>query len=269
MLQIPTENIWIALAVTLAAGLATAIGSLMVLFSRRPNPRLLAFGLAFAGGAMVYVSLSEILNKSIASFALAYGERTGFTYGTLAFLLGVVAIVLIDHFIPNPHDSLDKQDPAFRENSREYLKRVALLTSIAITAHNFPEGLATFFATLESPSVGMPLAFAIAIHNIPEGIAIAVPVYFATQNKFYAFSASLLSGLAEPVGAALGYWLLSGSLSHATFGWVFGLIAGVMVFLALDELLPAAKRYAKGHETVYGLVAGMGTLAISLVLFKW
>ena len=269
MLQIPPENIWIALAVTLAAGLATSIGSLLVLFSRRPNPRLLAFGLAFAGGAMVYVSLSEILNKSIASFALAYGERTGFTYGTLAFLLGVVAIVLIDHFIPNPHESLDKQDPAFRDNSREYLKRVALLTSIAITAHNFPEGLATFFATLESPSVGMPLAFAIAIHNIPEGIAIAVPVYFATQSKLHAFLASLLSGLAEPVGAVLGYFLLKGSLSHATFGWVFGLIAGVMVFLALDELLPAAKRYAKGHETVYGLVAGMGTLAISLVLFKW
>lgn len=140
MLQIPPENVWIALAVTLAAGLATAIGSLLVLFSRRPNPRLLAFGLAFAGGAMVYVSLSEILNKSIASFALAYGERTGFTYGTLAFLLGVIVIVLIDHFIPNPHDSLDKQDPAFRENSREYLKRVALLTSIAITAHNFRKG---------------------------------------------------------------------------------------------------------------------------------
>ena len=150
------ENIWIALAVTLAAGLATAIGSLLLLFSRRPSPRLLAFGLAFAGGAMVYVSLSEILNKSIASFAQAYGERTGFTYGTLAFLLGVIVIVLTDHFIPNPHESLDKQDPAFRENSREYLKRVALLTSIAITAHNFPEGLATFFATLESPSVGMP-----------------------------------------------------------------------------------------------------------------
>ncbi|KAF1015707.1 MAG: Zinc transporter ZupT [Stenotrophomonas maltophilia] len=269
MLQISQENVWIALAVTLAAGLATAIGSLLVLFSRRPNPRLLAFGLAFAGGAMVYVSLSEILNKSIESFGLAYGAKSGFTYGTLAFLLVVVVIVLIDHFIPNPHDSLDKQDPEFRDNSRAYLKRVGLLTSIAITAHNFPEGLATFFATLESPSVGMPLAFAIAIHNIPEGIAIAVPVYFATQNKFYAFSASLLSGLAEPVGAVLGYVLLKGALSHAMFGWVFGLIAGVMVFLALDELLPAAKRYAKGHETVYGLVAGMGTLAISLVLFKW
>jgi len=269
MPPITPENVWTALAVTLAAGLATALGSLLVLFSRRPNPRLLAFGLAFAGGAMVYVSLTEILNKSIDSFTQAYDPRLGFTYGTIAFLLGMVVIVLIDHLIPNPHETLDTQEPTFRDDNKSYIKRVGLLTAVAITAHNFPEGLATFFATLESPSVGMPLAFAIAIHNVPEGIAIAVPVYFATQKKSYAFLASLLSGLAEPIGAAIGYFALSGALSHATFGWVFGLIAGVMVFLALDELLPAAKRYAKGHETVYGLVTGMATLAISLVLFKW
>ncbi len=269
MPAVSTEHLWVAFALTLAAGLATAIGSLMVLFSRRPEPRLLAFGLAFAGGAMVYVSLSEILNKSIASFALAHGERLGFAYGTFSFLGGVALILAIDHLIPNPHESLDKRDPLFREDNRGYVRRVGLLTAVAITAHNFPEGLATFFATLESPSVGMPLAFAIAIHNIPEGIAIAVPVYFATGNKLYAFAASLLSGLAEPVGAALGYFALAGSLSHTTVGIVFGMIAGVMVFLALDELLPAAKRYARGHETVYGLVAGMATLAISLVLFKW
>ena len=241
----------------------------MVVFSRRPNPRLLAFGLAFAGGAMVYVSLSEILNKSVASFALAYGDRLGFTYGTLWFLGGVLLVVLIDHFVPNPHETLDKQDPAFKEKTRSNIRRVGLLSAVAITAHNFPEGLATFFATLESPSVGLPLAFAIAIHNIPEGIAIAVPVYFATGRKSYAVFASLLSGLAEPIGAAIGYFALAGSLSHATFGAVFGLISGIMVFLALDELLPAAKRYAKGHETVYGLVIGMATIAVSLVLFKW
>jgi len=258
-----------AFGLTLAAGLATTVGSLMVVFSKRPNPRLLAFGLAFAGGAMVYVSLSEILNKSVASFALAYGARLGFAYGTAAFLVGVLLIVVIDHLIPNPHESLDKQDPLFRDNNKAYIKRVGLLTAVAITAHNFPEGLATFFAAVESPSVGMPLAFAIAIHNIPEGIAIAVPVYFATQSKLHAFMASLLSGLAEPVGAAIGYYALAGSLSHATFGAVFGLISGIMVFLALDELLPAAKRYAKGHETVYGLVIGMATIAVSLVLFKW
>lgn len=269
MHAISFDNLWLAFSLTFAAGLATAVGSLLVLFSRRPNPRLLAFGLAFAGGAMVYVSLSEILNKSISSFAQAYGDRLGYTYGTLWFLGGVLLVVLIDHLVPNPHDSLDKQDPAFHDHSHTQIRRVGLLSAIAITAHNFPEGLATFFATLESPSVGLPLAFAIAIHNIPEGIAIAVPVYLATGRKSYAFGASLLSGLAEPVGAAIGYFLLADALSPATFGAVFGLIAGIMVFLALDELLPAAKRYAQGHETVYGLVIGMATIAVSLVLFKW
>ena len=269
MHAISSDNLWLAFTLTFAAGLATAVGSLLVLFSKRPNPRLLAFGLAFAGGAMVYVSLSEILNKSISSFAQAYGDRLGYTYGTLWFLGGVLLVVVIDHLVPNPHDSLDKQDPAFHDHSHTQIRRVGLLSAIAITAHNFPEGLATFFATLESPSVGLPLAFAIAIHNIPEGIAIAVPVYLATGRKSYAFGASLLSGLAEPVGAAIGYFLLADALSPATFGAVFGLIAGIMVFLALDELLPAAKRYAQGHETVYGLVIGMASIAVSLVLFKW
>lgn len=269
MIDVPMHNLLMALAVTTAAGLATAFGSLLVFASKAPNARLLAFGLAFAGGAMVYVSLGEILNKSIASFSLSYGDQLGFTFGTIAFLAGVLLIMAIDHFVPNPHERLEVDDPYFRQHNNEYIKRVGLLTAVAITAHNFPEGLATFFATLENPGVGMPLAFAIAIHNIPEGIAIAVPVYFATHNKGYAFLACLLSGLAEPLGAIIGYVLLRPFLSEAVFGGVFGVIAGVMVFLALDELLPAAKRYSKGHETVYGLVAGMAALAISLVLFKW
>lgn len=269
MLDLSTSNVLIALGVTTAAGLATALGSLLVLTSKGPSPRLLAFGLAFAGGAMVYVSLSEILNKSIASFGVTYGERLGFSYGTLAFLVGVIAIALVDRLIPNPHDTLKTNDPAFSEHSRAHVRRVGLLTALAITAHNFPEGLATFFAMLEDPGVGLPLAFAIAIHNIPEGISIAVPVYFATNNKRYAFLAALLSGLAEPIGAVVGYVLLAPILSETVFGTVFGIIAGVMVYLAIDELLPAAKRYAKGHETVYGLVSGMAALALSLVLFKW
>ena len=138
----------------------------------------------------------------------------------------------------------------------------------AITAHNLPEGLATFFAALESPAWGAPLAVAIAIHNIPEGVAIALPVYMATQRKDYALGASLISGLAEPVGAILGYLILAPYMSPTLYGVIFGMIGGVMVYLALDELLPAAKRYAQGHETVYGLVSGMTALASSLVIFK-
>lgn len=149
------------------------------------------------------------------------------------------------------------------------IRRTALLTLLAITAHNFPEGLATFFATLDGPTLGAPLAVAIAIHNIPEGIAIAVPVYIATQKKSIAIMASLLSGLAEPFGAALGYFVLAPFLGPIVYGIVFGLIAGVMVYLSLDELLPTAKRYSKGHETVYGLVSDMAALALSLVLFKF
>lgn len=268
-MDISTSQLLVAFGATAAAGLATAFGSFLVFVSKAPSPRLLAFGLAFAGGAMVFVSLSEILNKSVASFTIAYGDKMGFTYGTLAFLVGVFLIAAIDRLVPNPHETLEAEDPHFKEQNRAYIKRVGLLTAVAITAHNFPEGLATFFAMLNDPVVGLPLALAIAIHNIPEGIAIAVPVYYATGSKKYAFAASLLSGLAEPVGAAIGYLLLAPFLSDAVFGAVFGIIAGVMVFLALDELLPAAKRYAKSHETVYGLITGMAALAISLVLFKW
>src|SRR5690554_1965500 len=268
MADLFNSSVLFALMVTTAAGLATGLGGLLVFTTKVPNARMLAFGLAFAGGAMVYVSLTDILGKSMAAFATDFGER-GFAYSTFAFLAGVLLIGIIDRLIPNPHQRLETDDPFFREHNREYIKRVGLLTAAAITAHNFPEGLATFFATLADPNLGLALAFAIAIHNVPEGIAIAVPVYYATGNKGYAFAACLASGLAEPVGAVIGYVLLGPFLSEALFGLIFGIIAGVMVFLALDELLPAAKRYAKGHETVYGLVTGMGALAISLVLFNW
>lgn len=258
-----------ALLVTTAAGLATGLGGGLVLFTRRPSPRLLAFGLAFAAGAMVYVSLAEILPKATAAFSSLHGQRHGLAWSTTAFLSGLLLIALIDRLLPNPHQSLDKQAPDFAGDNAAALRRVGLLTALAISAHNLPEGMATFFATLQSPTLGMPLALAIAVHNIPEGIAIAIPVYAATRSQAVALAVSIGAGLAEPLGALIGYALLGGDLSAHSYGWVFGLIAGVMVFLSLDELLPAAKRHSGGHETVYGLIGGMGLMSISLVLFAW
>ncbi len=261
-----SPNVLIALSITLLAGLATVLGGLLVFFQKTPSPRTLAFGLAFAGGAMVFVSLTEIFGKAVDSFSQNFADQ-GFNYATFAFLAGLVLVMVIDTLIPNPHESLDANDPKFAQKNDTYIKRIGLMAAFAITAHNFPEGLATFFATLESPSLGLPLATAIAIHNIPEGISIAAPIYFATKDRGLTLFICFLSGLAEPLGAVLGYMVLKPFLSPEIFGTVFGVIAGVMVFLALDELLPAAKRYAVGHETVYGLVAGMSALAISLVLF--
>ena len=262
-----TTEVLTAFLVTFMAGLATVIGGILVVFFNKPSYRFLSFGLAFSAGAMVYVALTEILNKSIDSFSQSYDANLGFAFGTFAFLLGVVLVLLLDHLVPNPHQTIENNHPEL--GAQQQLLRTGWLTLFAITAHNLPEGLATFFATLESPSLGAPLAVAIAIHNIPEGVAIALPVYMATGRRDYALLASLVSGLAEPLGAALGYFILAPFMGPMVYGSIFGVIGGVMVYLALDELLPTAKRYAKGHETVYGLVIGMASLATSLVIFRF
>jgi zinc transporter, ZIP family len=285
----------LALAITIGAGLATVLGSFMVIFARETNTRLLAFGLAFSAGAMVYVSLVEIFVKSTAAFEKAAGAKEGYAWATGFFFVGVALLVLLDRFVPNPHPGMAEDDVrhraqdiaergpltpaetalevekgalASRMADRRQVARVGLMAALAITAHNLPEGLATFFATLDNPVIGAPLAFAIAIHNIPEGVSIAIPVYYATGSKTKAVLATVGSGLAEPLGAVVGYAVLANYLTDFVFGAVFAIIAGAMVFLAMDELLPAARSYAKGHETVYGIVTGMAAMALSLVLFK-
>lgn len=264
MLELFTPQVLTAFAVCIGAALATVLGSVLVLDADRANPRLLAFGLAFAAGAMVYVSLVEILVKSQQSFSKVFDEKGAYTAATLAFFAGVALLATIDRLIPNPHEGVDKGSAKDHAN----IGRVGLLAAVAITAHNLPEGLATFFATLESPSVGLPLAAAIAIHNIPEGVSIAIPVFYATGSRMKAFLATAASAVAEPLGALIGFLALAPFLSPMVFGIVFGMIAGVMVFLALDELMPTAKRYSQGHEPAYGIVIGMAAIAASLVLFK-
>ncbi len=265
------QTIIIAFAVTVLAGLATLIGWLAVIRGTTANPRLLSFGLAFAAGAMVYVSLVEIFVKSQESFMSALwfsgsDEQSPYAMATLMLFAGVAVVIMLDRLVPNPHGKLEQ--PGRSQGPDPFLARAGLIAAAAITAHNIPEGLATFYSTLDDPTVGSSLAIAIAIHNIPEGVTIALPIFYATGSKTKAFIWTLVSALAEPIGALLGYFILGGNPDAMTYGVLFGMIAGVMVFLSLDELLPMAKRYAKGHETVYGMVFGMALLASSLVLFK-
>lgn len=263
------QNVLIALLVTALAASATILGAFALVGAKESNTRLLAFGLSFAGGAMIYISLVEIFVKSQTSFGEIFNAKQAYSAATLAFFAGVILLALLDKVLPNPHTKLSRpHEPHCNETTRKQLGKVGLMATLAITAHNIPEGMATFFSTLDSPTIGMSLAFAIAIHNIPEGLSIAIPVYYATGSKKKAVLATLVSAIAEPIGALLGYLVLAPFIGPAVYGGLFGIIAGAMVYLALDELLPSAKRYAQGHETVYGIISGMATIAISLVMFK-
>lgn len=266
-----SSTVLIAFALTLFAGLSTGIGSALSLLTNRTNTRFLSVALGFSAGVMIYVSFVEIFMKAKDSLIAALGEKPG-TWATVGgFFGGILLIALIDKLIPkteNPHEvhTVEEMDGK-SESHKSNLMRMGLFTALAIGIHNFPEGLATFTAALKDPNLGIPIAIAIAIHNIPEGIAVAVPIFYATGSKKEAFQLSFLSGLSEPVGALIGYALLSRFLNDVVFGIIFASVAGIMVYISLDELLPSAREYGEHHLAIYGLLAGMAVMAVSLLLF--
>lgn len=272
------ENVLQAFLLTLFAGLATGIGSLLAFTSKPTNKKFLAVALGFSAGVMIYVSMIEIFVKARASLVGTFGETRGYLYTTLAFFVGMFLIALIDKFVPefeNPHEahtvaeletSPDKAVSS-KEPSAAYLHRMGILSALAIGVHNFPEGLATFVAALKDPHLGVSIAVAIAIHNIPEGIAVSVPIYHSTGSRRKAFMYSFLSGVSEPIGAMVGYFLLMPFFSDTLFGLIFAGVAGIMVFISLDQLLPAAEKFGEHHLCTYGVVSGMIVMAVSLVLF--
>ncbi len=266
------STILFAFGLTLFAGLATGVGSLLAFYSKDTNKRFLAAALGFSAGVMIYVAMIEIFVKARASLEAVVGSSLGYLYTTIAFFAGIALIAIIDKLVPsyeNPHEIHDSQELAIDPQTHEKraLLRMGMFSALAITIHNFPEGLATFMAALENPTLGISIAIAIAIHNIPEGVAVSVPIYFATGSKKKAFFYSFLSGLSEPVGAFLGFVILKNFMNDLIFGLVFASVAGIMVYISLDELLPTAEKYGEHHVAIYGLIAGMLVMATSLVLF--
>ncbi len=267
-----SQNILIAFLLTLFAGLSTGIGSALAFFTRKTNTKFLSVVLGFSAGVMIYVSFVEIFKKAHEALIAELGEVGGTWVTVSSFFGGMLVIALIDKIIPsfeNPHEIYTIEDMDDAEQTRAFRKlyRVGIFTALAIAIHNFPEGLATFIAALQDPTIGIPIAIAIAIHNIPEGVAVSVPIFYATGNRKKAFSYSFLSGLAEPIGALIGYLILFSFFNNIVFGILFASVGGIMVFISLDELLPAAERYGEHHRSIYGLLAGMVVMAISLLLF--
>lgn len=298
-------NFWIALGLTVFAGMATCVGSGIAFLAKRTNYRFLSVATGFSAGVMLYVSFVEIFVKGTNALVSAYGAYWGHWVNAASFFGGILLISIIDAVIPsarNPHETHTAQETAPLHDDaaplpdfdaiaadpsgaapgahdhrvpQTQLLRMGLFTALAIAIHNFPEGLATFLAALEDPSVGVAIAIAIALHNIPEGISVSVPIFYATGNRQKAFLYSSLSGLAEPFGAVVAYLglrlLLGGSgeaIPAEVMGLLFGGVAGIMVYISLDELLPTSRAFGKGHDSLFGLLAGMGIMALSLLLMK-
>jgi ZIP family zinc transporter len=266
-----------AFLLTLFAGLSTAIGAIIAFWGGAKNTKFLSVGLGFSAGVMIYVSFVEILVKSQDAFSLKFGEVIGESLGLAAFFIGIAISFIIDQSIPdniNPHHSVDIEnaiddtDIESIKKHRAPLARMGFFTAIAIALHNFPEGFATFVSALDNMTTGIAIAMAIAIHNIPEGLAVALPVYHATGSRIKAFMYALGSGLAEPIGAVIGFLILAPIMGELTLGITFGIVAGIMVYISFDELLPAARVYGNDHTTIFGLVIGMLVMAVSLILFK-
>lgn len=268
-------NVLFAFGLTLFAGLSTGIGSAIAFTAKKTNTRFLSISLGFSAGVMIYVSMIEIFPKAQNTLAAELGLKGGAWATVGAFFGGMIIMGIIDKLVPsgeNPHDmykieDIDEVEKETKESKESKLLRMGVFTALAVAIHNFPEGLATFISAIQEPSIAIPIAVAIALHNIPEGIAVSVPIYYSTGDRKKAFMYSFLSGLAEPVGALVGYLILMPFLNDVVFGVIFAGVAGIMVYISLDELLPSAREYGEDHLSIYGLIAGMAAMAVSLLLF--
>lgn len=294
-----------ALGLTTLAGLATGLGSAIAFFAKRTDYRFLSISTGFSAGVMLYVSFVEIFFKGQEAFVEAYGGTWGNWANTASFFGGMLLIGLIDTFVPeaeNPHTVFPEKVTAplhdesitvergcprpddegdefplpedLARNDHGKLHRMGLFTALAIAIHNFPEGMATFLAALQDPGLGIAIAVAIALHNIPEGISVSVPIYYATGSRLKAFMYSCLSGLSEPAGALIAYGLIilfvgkGQVMPPEIMGVMFAGVAGIMVYISIDELIPTSQAYGKGHDSLLGLVGGMVVMALSLLLMQ-
>ena len=255
------NDVIFAFSLTLLAGVSTGVGGLVVLFPRASNTKFLSVCLSFSAGVMLYIAFGEILLESFEALEYSHGEGIGYLIATVAFFAGLMLMAAVNKFVP--HD----EEVAGDVNDEKSLKRTGIMSAIAIATHNLPEGIITFMAAIHDPAMGIAIAIAIIIHNVPEALAMASPIYYSTGSKAKAFFLSLGAGLVQPVGALVAWILLQNIFDNIepVFGVAFAAVAGIMVFVAIHQLLPAAQKFGEHHLVMKWLFAGMAVMAVSLV----
>ncbi|HHY08485.1 MAG TPA: zinc transporter ZupT [Corynebacteriales bacterium] len=260
------SNIGFALLITSLAGLSTIAGSLIGLLTRYPSPRFLTITLGFSAGAMLLVSFTELLQSGI--------ESLGLTTAYVSFFAGILLMFLIDALVPHVymgercdlHGAPGKQPDKQTNTDRERLTRAGILLAVGLIIHNFPEGMASFAGAVHDRELGIAIAFAIALHNIPEGLAVSTLMYSATGNRWKAFLWAFLASIAEPLGACLAALTVIPGLNDTVLGTMLSAVAGIMVFISLDELIPVSRSFGEDHLSIIGIIMGMAVMVIGKIL---
>ncbi|MBQ9244790.1 zinc transporter ZupT [bacterium] len=253
------------LILTMFAGMSTLLGGFITFFVKRNNLKVLSVGLGFSAGVMVYVSLNDLMGESVQLLSSFYSVIPSKAIAFAGFFTGILVAILIDYFIPDHIESDFLTTASKRRHQRHQIRRAGLITALAVTLHNFPEGMATFLVSSQDIMLGIPVAIAIAIHNIPEGIAIALPIFHATGRKRLAILYSFLSGISEPIGGLIGVFLLRTVMPAQSIGIMTAAVAGIMVYLSFDTLLPLAREYGENHHVIIGIVSGMLVMSFGLI----
>ncbi len=282
------EDFLFAFFLSLLAGLSTTIGSVIAFIVKKPNPKFISFIMGFSAGVMIFISFVELLLNSISSIGDQLGESIGYQFGVLFFFLGMGIMFLIDVVVSHKYEFEDSIEILMNDNGsykpvlhhghrhRQHFRgekknmkveKTSLFIVLGVFIHNFPEGMATFIGTLTTIELGLLLTLAVALHNIPEGIAVSMPIYAYTGSKKKAFKWSFISGMSEPVGALIVWVVLFPFITPALLNALLGVVGGVMVYISLDELLPASRSLGKEQHSILGFITGMMIMALSLAFF--
>jgi len=253
-----TNQALIALLMSTLAGMSTLLGLLIIFITKGKSEKTLAASLGFAAGVMISVSFSDLLPQA-QNLLIAYGGNSLGVVLTVSFLIvGILVAVSLDRFTPHEEFNVKTHD-----KPHPNLFKVGFVSMLAITLHNFPEGIATFMAGLNDQSLGISIAVAITLHNVPEGISVALPIYYATDSVRRAFKYTFLSGMAEPFGALLAFLILRPFINDLVLGAIFALVAGIMIYISLEELIPSSRQYGYNNLALFSTFAGICLMPLS------
>jgi len=245
------EIVWLGSIASLVAGLATGAGALPVLFTRRISDRLLDILLGFSAGVMLAATSFSLIIPAI--------DLSGPWVAVFGLVLGALVLHLVDRFVPHFHPFLGAEGPPSK------MSQVWLFV-LAITIHNFPEGLAVgvSFGSGDVATV-LTIAMAIGLQNMPEGLAVALPLLREQYSRGRSLWYATLTGLVEPIGGLLGVAMVS--IFKPILPWGPAFAAGAMLFVVGDEMIPESHRKGFAREATFGLIAGFVVMMFLDCLF--